>query len=82
MDVLSPCDDAFLKNHNIEKGGMNLIDEARALSLYEAMPEPTQQSGGSAANTALPVLEGAPPLQGRLQQTAFIDKMALPLHAR
>ncbi len=52
MDVLSPCDDAFLTHHEIEKGGMNLIDEARAVSLYQAMPERTQQSGGSAANSA------------------------------
>ena len=52
MDVLSPCDDDFLSRHEIEKGGMNLIDEARAVSLYDAMPERTQQSGGSAANSA------------------------------
>lgn len=52
MDVLCPCDDSFLVAHDIEKGGMNLIDEPRALSLYQAMPEPTQQSGGSAANSA------------------------------
>ena len=52
MDVLSPCEEQFLNTHHIEKGGMNLIDEARAISLYDAMPAPTQQSGGSAANSA------------------------------
>ena len=52
MDVLAPCEDNFLIQHHIEKGGMNLIDEDRAIRLYEAMPERTQQSGGSAANSA------------------------------
>ena len=52
MDVLSACDEAFLSEHEIEKGGMNLIDEDRALYLYQAMPDKTEQSGGSAANSA------------------------------
>lgn len=52
MDVLSACDETFLSEHDIEKGGMNLIDEDRALYLYQAMPDKTEQSGGSAANSA------------------------------
>ena len=52
MDVLSSCEDSFLTDHDIEKGGMNLIDEERALYLYHAMPNKTEQSGGSAANSA------------------------------
>jgi sugar/nucleoside kinase (ribokinase family) len=52
MDVLSSCEDSFLTKHNIEKGGMNLIDEERALYLYRTMPDKTEQSGGSAANSA------------------------------
>lgn len=52
MDVLSSCDETFLSEHDIEKGGMNLIDEDRALYLYQAMPDKTEQSGGSAANSA------------------------------
>ena len=47
MDVLSSCNEAFLTEHCIEKGGMNLIDEERALYLYRNMPEKTEQSGGS-----------------------------------
>ena len=31
---------------------MNLIDEEQALYLYHAMPDKTEQSGGSAANSA------------------------------
>ena len=52
MDVLGACDDNFLTEHGIEKGGMNLIDEERALYLYQAMPDKSEQSGGSAANSA------------------------------
>ncbi len=52
MDVLSSCEESFLKDHDIEKGGMNLIDEERALYLYSAMLNKTEQSGGSAANSA------------------------------
>ena len=39
MDVLSSCNESFLTEHCIEKGGMNLIDEERALYLYSNMPE-------------------------------------------
>ena len=52
MDVLSSCEESFLKEHDIEKGGMNLIDEERALYLYSSMPNKIEQSGGSAANSA------------------------------
>lgn len=51
VDVIAPADDAFLLKHNIAKGVMTLIDEFRALSLYEAMPGARQIAGGSAANT-------------------------------
>ena len=37
LDVLAPADDAFLLRHNIAKGVMTLIDEFRALQLYEAL---------------------------------------------
>lgn len=52
VDVIAPCDDAFLQNYNIEKGSMTLIDEPRVQELYSAMRQSTQTSGGSAANTA------------------------------
>ena len=52
VDVLCPCDDQFLIDHNIEKGSMTLIDEACAKELYDAMDgKATEKSGGSAANT-------------------------------
>jgi len=51
VDVLAPADDAFLKTHDLHKGAMTLIDTYRATSLYEAMAEGEQVSGGSAGNT-------------------------------
>ncbi|WP_421789542.1 adenosine kinase [Hyphobacterium sp.] len=51
VDVIAPCDDAFLTEQNIEKGGMTLIDEVRAKQLYDEMAPGQEVSGGSAANT-------------------------------
>ena len=51
LDVIAPADDAFLLRHNIAKGVMTLIDEFRALQLYEALNGTREVAGGSAANT-------------------------------
>jgi sugar/nucleoside kinase (ribokinase family) len=51
FDVLVQTDEAFLANHGMTKGGMALIDEARAASIYRDMGPATKMSGGSAANT-------------------------------
>ncbi len=51
VDVLARADDGFLAKHNLAKGSMNLIDAARADSLYRAMGPGVECSGGSAANT-------------------------------
>lgn len=51
VDVIAPTDNAFLLKHNIAKGVMTLIDEFRAQTLYEALPETREIAGGSAANT-------------------------------
>src|SRR3546814_9636058 len=52
VDVLATADDAFLTTHGIHKGSMTLINEARALQLYDAMGPAVEVSGGSAGNTA------------------------------
>src|SRR6185437_11067732 len=44
-------DEGFLAAHGMTKGGMALIDEARAASIYRDMGPATKMSGGSAANT-------------------------------
>ena len=51
FDVLVQTDEAFLAAHGMSKGGMALIDEARARAIYSDMGPATEMSGGSAANT-------------------------------
>src|SRR5213082_3195769 len=51
FDVLVRTDEKFLSRHGMTKGGMSLIDEARAASIYRDMGPATEMSGGSAANT-------------------------------
>jgi len=51
FDVLVKTDEKFLADHGMTKGGMALIDEARAASIYRDMGPATEMSGGSAANT-------------------------------
>ncbi|MGJ4951051.1 adenosine kinase [Bradyrhizobium sp. HKCCYLS20291] len=51
FDVLVQADEAFLAKHGMTKGGMALIDEARAAAIYRDMGPATEMSGGSAANT-------------------------------
>ncbi len=53
VDVLAHTEDDFLVSRNMHKGSMNLIDEAKALELYDAMGPATIISGGSAANTVV-----------------------------
>lgn len=51
VDVLAHATDEFLQAEKIAKGGMTLIDEARADALYAKMGQAIEASGGSAANT-------------------------------
>jgi len=51
FDVLVQTDEGFLGRHGMTKGGMALIDEARATAIYSDMGPATEMSGGSAANT-------------------------------
>jgi sugar/nucleoside kinase (ribokinase family) len=55
FDVLVQTDESFLAQHGMTKGGMTLIDEARALAIYNAMGPAVEMSGGSAANTIVGV---------------------------
>jgi len=55
VDVIARAEDDFLVAHGMHKGGMALIDEARAEKIYEAMGPATESSGGSAANTIVGV---------------------------
>src|SRR6266436_1080290 len=55
VDVIARTEDEFLIRQNMRKGGMQLIDEARADAIYEAMGPAIEISGGSAANTIVGV---------------------------
>jgi adenosine kinase len=55
FDVLVQTDESFLSRHGMTKGGMALIDEARATAIYQDMGPATEMSGGSAANTIVGV---------------------------
>jgi adenosine kinase len=55
FDVLVQTDESFLNRHGMTKGGMALIDEARAASIYRDMGPAVEMSGGSAANTIVGV---------------------------
>ncbi len=51
VDVIANADDTFLAANGIQKGGMTLIDAARADELYGRMGAAIEMSGGSCANT-------------------------------
>lgn len=51
VDIIARCEEAFLSNHGMEKGFMQLIEASQAEELYDAMGPATEQSGGSVANT-------------------------------
>ncbi len=55
VDVIANTEDDFLLAQGMRKGGMMLIDEARARAIYDAMGPAIRASGGSAANTIVGV---------------------------
>ena len=69
VDVLSPCEPAFLEAHNLVAGSMQLVDEDQSAALYDAMDAGVEASGGSAGNT----VAGVGSFGGR---AAYIGKVA------
>ena len=51
VDVMAPSSDEQIATLGLNKGGMTLVDTARANELYDAMGPAREISGGSAANT-------------------------------
>lgn len=68
VDVLARTEDAFLDRQGMRKGGMTLIDEERAETVYGSMGPGVEISGGSGANTMV----GVAALGG---QAGFIGKV-------
>jgi sugar/nucleoside kinase (ribokinase family) len=69
VDVMAPCADDLIEELQLNRGGMTLVDTARAQELYDAMGPAREISGGSAANT----LAGLAALGA---QCAFIGQVA------
>ncbi|MGV3554522.1 MAG: adenosine kinase [Croceibacterium sp.] len=69
VDVMAPCEEELIGELGLAKGGMTLVDTARAEELYAAMGPAKEISGGSAANT----LAGMAALGA---QCAFIGQVA------
>jgi len=51
VDVIAPCDDAFITDNGLEKGAMMLVDADQSAALYARMTAGIEASGGSAGNT-------------------------------
>jgi sugar/nucleoside kinase (ribokinase family) len=69
VDILSLATDDFLLEQGLHKGGTALIDADRSQELYDQTGPGTEQSGGSAANTAVGVasLGGSSAFVGRVR---------------
>src|SRR5689334_878473 len=73
VDILAQTDEAFLESHGMAKGGMTLVDEAKAHAIYDAMGAAVEASGGSAANTIAGVASfgGKAAFIGRVKDDEF-----------
>lgn len=69
VDVLAPCEPAFLTAQGLAPGSMSLVDEAQSAALYDAMAAGVEASGGSAGNT----VAGVGSFGGR---AAYLGKVA------
>ena len=69
VDVLAPCDPAFLAAQGLAPGSMQLVDAQQSAALYDAMAAGVEASGGSAGNT----VAGVGSFAGR---AAYIGKIA------
>lgn len=69
VDVLAPCEPAFLEAKGLVPGSMQLVDEAQSAALYAAMAAGVEASGGSAGNT----VAGVGSFGGR---AAYVGKVA------
>ncbi|MFN3558366.1 MAG: adenosine kinase [Brevundimonas sp.] len=69
VDVLAPCEPAFLDAQGLTAGSMQLVDAAQSAALYAAMAAGVEASGGSAGNT----VAGVGSFGGR---AAYIGKVA------
>ena len=83
VDVMAPAHDDLIVALGLAKGGMTLVDEARAHDLYAAMGPAREISGGSAANTlaGLAALGSACGFIGQVSQDQLGDVFAHDIRA-
>ncbi len=73
VDILASAEDSFIEAQGMPKGGMDLVDEARAHEIYDAMGPAVEASGGSAANTIAGIASfgGSTAFIGRVKDDEF-----------
>lgn len=78
VDVLARSTEEFLAAHQMTKGGMALIDAAKADQLYGELSSVIEQSGGSAANTMAGIasLGGSGAYIGKVKNDALGEAFA------
>ncbi len=83
VDIIARCDEAFLADHGMEKGFMQLISASQADDLYGDMGTAVEQSGGSAANTCAGIASfgGTCGFIGRVANDRFGDVFARDIRA-
>jgi sugar/nucleoside kinase (ribokinase family) len=83
VDVMAPCADALIEELGMTRGGMTLVDTARAEELYTAMGPAKEVSGGSAANTlaGLAALGAKCAFIGQVAQDQLGEVFAHDIHA-
>ena len=69
VDVLAPCEPAFLDAQGLVSGSMQLVDADQSAALYDQMAAGVEASGGSAGNT----VAGVGSFGGR---AAYVGKVA------
>ena len=77
VDVIAAVEDRFLEDESVVKGSMTLVDADRSAHLFSRISDPTQTSGGSAANTAygLASLGGRAGFIGKIAQDSFGEEI-------
>lgn len=83
VDVMAPSEDDLIEELGLARGGMMLVDEARAHELYDAMGPAREISGGSAANTlaGLSVLGAQCAFIGQVADDQLGEVFAHDIHA-
>jgi sugar/nucleoside kinase (ribokinase family) len=83
VDVLAPCDPAFLSARGLQPGSMQLVDETQSAALYDDMAAGVEASGGSAGNTVAGVgsYGGRAAYIGKVSGDALGDVFAHDIHA-